>query len=279
MRTKWNLNVWGVRGSVPVPDAHFLAYGGNTSCISVDCGENLVIFDAGSGLVPLGDFLFGKGIKRADILLSHLHLDHMMGLFRFRLFYDPEAEIHLYGEAGKEKGLSGQLDTLIGPPLWPVALRDFPAHIEIHEIRPGQQFLPGGEKTGAGSVQISTLRGNHPDGSLLYRLETQDRSIVYALDCEMNEEMFHSLAEFSGGSDLIIWDANFTEKDRIVHKGWGHSSWEEGTLLCRRAGVKRILMTHYAPEYTDEFLKNEEKKAKQTGIECYFAKEGMVIEL
>ena len=262
MQKGLKINVWGVRGSFPVPDARFLTYGGNTTCISVECGERLLIFDAGSGLVRLGESLSKKSVKRVDILLSHFHIDHIMGLIRFPLLYDREGEIHLYGEAGEIEGILERLNRLAGPPLWPVSLQNCPAHIEIHEIGPGQHISLSRDENGSEAVQIHTLRGNHPGRSLLYRLETERTSMVYALDCEMDEEMFRSLADFSRGSDLIIWDANFTEKDLKLHRGWGHSSWEEGIALCREAGIKRALMTHYAPEYTDEYLKQEEKRAK-----------------
>lgn len=279
MKNTWNIRVWGVRGSFPVPDARFLAYGGNTSCISVEYGKRLVVLDAGSGLVSLGNDLYNKGKKRVDILLSHLHIDHVIGLFKFKLLYDPEAEIHLYGEPVKGISLLKSLEALVGVPYWPLGLSDCPAHIEVHEVQPGEHFILPGMLESEEDIQIDTLRGNHPLPTLLYRLESKNAGIVYGLDCEMNEAMFHSLAEFSRASDLIIWDANFTEKDLKRHKGWGHSSWEEGISLCHAADVKKILMTHYSSEYTDDVLKNEEYMAKQRFAACCFAREGMRIQV
>lgn len=279
MKKLWNVNVWGVRGSFPTPDAHFLAYGGNTTCISAECGGSLIVFDAGSGLIPLGNRLLEKGRKRVDILLSHLHLDHVIGLFQFPLLYHQDARIHLYGSSEAKGQLSKQLETLVGTPYWPLGLSHCPAHIEVHEICPGEPFCLAGQPNEMGDIRIRTLRGNHPGKSLFYRLETEDTSIVYALDCEMDDDMFFSLKEFSKGSDLIIWDANFTEADFRKHKGWGHSSWEQGIDFCRSAGIKKILMTHYSPKYPDDFLKNEEDRAKQASVGCHFAKEGMEIQV
>ncbi len=279
MKRTWNINVWGVRGSFPVPDVHFLTYGGNTSCISAEYGERLIVFDAGSGLLRLGESLAGTGKKRVDILLSHLHLDHVSGLFGFKPLYDRDMEIHLYGGCEEKGELSKRLEILTGHPYWPVGLQECFAHIEVHEIYPGEKFFLAGHEEQTGDVRISTLRGKHPDQSILYRAESKDKAVVYALDCEMDEEMFLSLKEFSKGSDLIIWDASFTREDLNRHTGWGHSSWEQGIALCREADIKKILMTHYSPEYPDSRLKTEEEKAKKSGVMCYFAKEGMGIEI
>ncbi len=275
----WNINIWGVRGSFPAPEARFLLYGGHTSCISAEYGNNLIVFDAGSGLIPLGNSLLQKGRKRVDILLSHLHVDHVMGLFRFPLFYDRDAEIHIYGSSGAEGEFSQQLETLVGAPYWPLGLSDCPAHIEIHEICPEESFFLAGQPSEMQDMQIHTLRGNHPGQSLFYRVDTKNTAIVYALDCEIDEGMFFSLQEFSKGSDFIIWDANFTEEDCRQHEGWGHSSWKQGIDFCVASDIKNVLMTHYSPEYPDDFLKEEEAKAEQTDIICYFAKEGMEIQI
>ena len=109
MAEQWKVTVLGVRGAIPMPAAEFLRYGGHTSCITVDCGEELVVLDAGSGLSQLNPAPRPDGKARLDILLSHLHLDHVMGLFGCRQLYDPEAEIHLYGEARAGVSLRTQL--------------------------------------------------------------------------------------------------------------------------------------------------------------------------
>lgn len=93
----------------------------------------------------------------------------------------------------------------------------------------------------------------------------------------MDDAIFPRLAEFAKGSDMLIWDANFTQEDK--KPGWGHSTWEEGLNLARAAGAKRILMTHYARNYTDEFLREQELLAKAKFSACIFAREGMVFEL
>ena len=267
MNTGRTVTVLGVRGSFPMTGGGFSEYGGNTSCFLADLGGGTVILDAGSGLASLGKAVpLPGGRKRVHMLLSHLHIDHIMGLFSFPLFHDPAAEIFLYGDTG----LRSRLGAILGPPDWPLGLGDFRARVEVRELAPGAR-LPLGD-----GVTVSTLRGNHPGNSLLYRLEGGGNTLVYALDCEMDEDMRAALARFAQNADLLIWDATFTAGDLI--KGWGHSTWQEGLALGRAAGVKRVLMAHYSQTYSDRFLSEQEKLAGADS-RCLFAREGMVIQL
>lgn len=316
----WHLTVWGVRGSFPTPAAEYLEYGGNTSCFSLICGGELVIIDAGSGLAALGDALASRqypgsillsgspgavtaaldstfpGRCRIHLFLSHFHLDHVMGLFLFQPFHNPDAQIHLYGPACGEKSFQEQLKALVGRPLWPLGLGEFPADTHFHQVSCGDSFLLAGT-----DVQVRTMGGSHPGGSLYYRLEDGCHSLVYALDCELEEGIRTALADFAREADLCVWDANFTSKD--LKAGWGHSTWEQGLALGRAAGVGTMLMTHYSREHTDTFLKEQEQLAKtavqtacrqdqpsgrqhspapdqateQKRIACYFARERMEI--
>ena len=271
---KAKLSVLGVRGSFPVADRQFMEYGGNTSCISLEQGhgEDVLCFDAGSGLYSLCGRL--NGVKRLHILISHVHIDHILGLISLSALQVPE--IHLYGgdmgEVGKG-GFQKQLETVIGRPSWPVALGGM-GRIHFHEICGSGPFRLAGA---GGAAGIRTLHGNHPGGSLLYRAELGEVSVTYALDCEMDDAMFSGLAEFAAGSSLLVWDANFVQADKRL--GWGHSTWEEGLALGRAAGAERVLMTHYSREYSDVFLQEQELAAKEQDSACLFAREGMVIEL
>lgn len=268
MRNTWNLSVLGVRGSFPTADPNFMEYGGNTSCISLSSGSSL-IFDAGSGLTRFGIQPGSTG--RIDILLSHVHLDHVIGLFGFAPLYERGTEIHFYGEAGPEGSLRQRLAGLFLRPYWPVALAELPADLYFHELAPGESFpLDGG-------LTVSTLRGNHPGGSLLYRVDGEDWSVAYGLDCELDDVLFPKLADFARGSNLLIWDANYAPGQK--RPGWGHSTWEDGVALRRAAGAERVLMTHYDRAYNDAFLREQEQLACQADSACQFAREGMVLTL
>lgn len=267
---EWVLTVWGVRGSIPVPSARTMEYGGNTSCFSIEVGDELVILDAGSGLVPLGVQMAEQNKPRlAHILLSHLHLDHLIGLFGFCPFHNPDMEFHLYGRAG----LHQWLERLAGPPYWPLGLKDFPARLVLHEVEAGDHF----SLAGSSRLMVRTLPGNHPNQSLLYRLESGEKSITYTLDCELNDGMSAALAEFARNTNLLIWDANFVPSD--LQPGWGHSTWEQGIALRRASGAGTILMSHYSWEYSDDFLREQARLAEAADSAVCFAKERMEIRL
>lgn len=252
--------------------AAFFKYGGNTSCISVCCGSELVVFDAGSGIIHLGSALTGHNRPdRIHILISHLHLDHIQGLVGFQPLHDPAADIHLYGENRDGVSFRAQLDRVFGQPYWPLGLEDCRAKLTVHEVGPDAQFFLAEE------LSVCTLRSRHPNESLIYRLEGQGRSVVYTLDCELMDGIAPVLTDFARNCDLLIWDANFTEAD--LQKGWGHSTWEQGLDTARAAGAARILMTHYDRSYTDAFLQEQEQLAKQKSDTCIFAQEGMEIVL
>lgn len=297
----WTVTVWGTRGAIPTAGADFLEYGGNTSCISVCCGGELVVFDAGTGIAQLDAAGLraacpntdrpdtaepaahlnttqpgaappaAQPVKHVHLFLSHLHLDHVQGLIGFPLLQDPSAELHLYGEARDGMGLRAWLDRLFGPPYWPVSLDDSRAGITIREIGPDTQFSP------APGLSVRTLRSCHPNQSLIYRLDGPGRSIVYTPDCELTDDIAPRLTDFARGCDLLVWDANFSEAD--LQKGWGHSTWQQGLAIARAAGAARVLMTHYDRSYTDAFLARQEHLAKQESNQCVFAREGMEIVL
>ena len=279
MEDTWSVEIWGVRGAAPAAYRDFLEYGGNTSCISVDCCGEAVIFDAGTGLLELGRHLRKKGTKRVHILLSHLHMDHICGLYGFPLFLDAGAEIHLYG--GAEEGrLRERLGAALGRPYWPYDATAFSARVEVHEILPESVFrIKRGKEGDKAELTVRTLAGNHPGGSLLYRLEEGERSIVYGLDCETDGRMSAALQAFARDGKLLIWDANFTDEDLGRCAGWGYSSWRQGMELGRAAGAGLVLMTHYSREYTDCFLRGQQELAEREDDICRFAKEGMVIRI
>lgn len=262
MYKNWEITVWGIRGSAPAPFYEFMEYGGNTACISIRREKHIIVFDAGTGLAALARRWDFHQDMRLDIFISHLHIDHVIGLFSFQPLFYTDMTIHLYGRAG----LKQKLAQLLSPPWWPLGMQDFKAQLYFHEIQPGNSFC-------LNSFTVAAIEGNHPGGSILYRLDGDEKRLVYALDYEYDETTSAKFSEFSYGSDLIIWDANFTSEDLM--DGWGHSTWEQGVKAGHDAAAAHVLMTHYSHGYTDEFLKGQENACSDPI--CIFAKEGMEI--
>lgn len=269
MDNVWTCTVLGTRGSSPRCGSSYQEYGGNTSCLLADCGDSLALFDAGTGLSGLCGYPHQN--RPIHIFLTHLHLDHILGLSGCALLHDPRAVVHLYGEGRDGIPLPELLDRLVGPPYWPVRVSGFRAGIQFHELAPDQHIALSENLT------VHTLRGCHPNGCLYYRLEYGEKSIVYLLDCEPDPDFLPVLADFARNADLIVWDANFIETD--LRPGWGHSTWKQGLALRKTAGAKQILMTHHASDYTDAFLQKQERLCREEDPLSRFAKEGMEILL
>src|SRR5262245_17924176 len=90
---EFSVRFWGVRGSIACCSADYARYGGNTSCVEIRCGDRVLIFDAGTGIRPLGKQLVQSLPANADIFFTHTHLDHIVGLPFFAPLYKPGSKI------------------------------------------------------------------------------------------------------------------------------------------------------------------------------------------
>ena len=149
---------WGVRGSIACPDPELARYGGNTSCVEVRCGDSLLILDAGTGLRGLGRSLVAGGeAVRADILLSHCHIDHIIGLPFFAPCHIPTTSLRLW--AGHLSPLATALRQMMSEPLFPIGFESFKAAVELHDFCAGEVLTP------APGVTVRTASLNHPGGA------------------------------------------------------------------------------------------------------------------
>ena len=237
----FKLIVLGTRGSVPVEGKAFEIYGGATSCYKVQAGNEEIYLDAGSGIVSA----LPKPTSRITILLTHMHLDHLIGLPFFVALTQKNRPIDIY--AAERVGLlpKDAMNRLISNPFWPCKIEDYPAKVSFH-IPPKKFFI--------GEVEVDTLDGSHPKGSTIYRLTCKGKSLVHATDFEHNPEACKALATFAKDCDLLLYDAQYTAEEYERYKGYGHSTPEEGIKVAAKAGVKKLLFVHHAPLRTDEEL-------------------------
>lgn len=279
------LKFWGVRGSIPTATPQTVRYGGNTPCIEVRCGNELIILDAGSGIRELGNHLMGellgKGPLKASILFSHLHWDHLQGLPFFVPAYLSGNEFKLIAQARNglslEQALSGQMTY----PYFPVSLHDMASHFQFDQFEMGQSFQ-------IGAVRVTTFPTRHPQNGTAYRLEFEGKSVLYATDTEHHHtgEIDTELLKAAQGVDLLIYDATYTNteyagngKPGSSKVGWGHSTWEEGVRLAKEAGAKKLILFHHDPSRTDRQLDVLERKAQSKFRSTKAAREGMVLKI
>jgi phosphoribosyl 1,2-cyclic phosphodiesterase len=248
------VTLFGTRGSVPAPGPDTARYGGNTPSIEVrgDDGTVLVL-DAGTGLRRLGAQL-PPDLARVDILLTHLHMDHIQGLGFFGPLYRPDVEVHIWGPASSTMSLDARLSRYLSPPLFPVHLRDLPC-LTCHEV-PRASFE-------IGPFRIRTALVCHPNPTVGYRIEEQGRSAVYLPDHETAlgledgewlEPEWISGYELAADADLLIHDAQFTDAEYACCVGWGHSAYRHAFEFAARVGAKEVVLFHHDPAHDDDTL-------------------------
>lgn len=270
MKINSKLTVLGCRGSMPVSDKKFLKYGGSTSSFLLQAGEKVILFDAGTGILKSTALL--QDVTEYHLLISHMHMDHTLGLAFWRPLFDGKKQVSLYSE--KRGGLTTreQIANFLKAPYWPVGVELFQGVKEYRDIAVGEEFS-------IGDVLVKTARSNHPDESTMYRLEWDGKTVVYALDFEHSAEASEKLAVFAKDADLLIYDSTYSPESYPQKKGWGHSTWEEGLKLKEAAGVKTLLLAHHEIDSTDEMLDALQTKLTALDQDVYLAKEGMEITL
>ena len=134
---------WGTRGSLAAPGPETVHYGGNTVCVEVRGSEDhAVILDAGTGIRRLGAAL-SPATRRIDLLLSHLHMDHIIGLGFFAPLHQPDLEVHMWGPASTTLDLGERLARYLSPPLFPVHVRELECRLTLHDVPLDDFELPG----------------------------------------------------------------------------------------------------------------------------------------
>jgi phosphoribosyl 1,2-cyclic phosphodiesterase len=263
---------WGVRGTFPSPGKDKTRYGGHTPCASVLSGAGeIIVVDAGTGIKDFGDCLLrerGAEPLRITLLLTHFHLDHVIGFPFFAPLFLPDVEIAIYAPASPSE-TEQHLGGLVAGKYFPVEL------FETRSRKTYKEFPPDGLVLGG--VKVTRHRLCHPQGSLAYRFDEAGKSIVFATDTEHPEdEIDHELAAFAAGASHFICDATFTPDEYADGKrGWGHSTWLEGTKLAAEAGAGDLLLSHLNPDHGDDLVDGLAASARDPFRRTTAARQGL----
>jgi phosphoribosyl 1,2-cyclic phosphodiesterase len=243
---------------LPSPGPESRRYGGNTSCVEVrDDSGTLLVLDAGTGIRRLGSALKSgspceNGLaNRIDILLTHLHMDHIQGLGFFTPLYDSEMEIHIWGPASAARPLRQRLSRYLSPPLFPVHLRSLPSRLLLHDV-PRENLT-------VGSFRVTAAFVCHPGATVGFRIEGPDGVIAYLPDHEpaLGVKDFPGDPQWTSGysiardADILIHDAQYTAREYESHVGWGHSSVDQVLTFADMAGAKHVVLFHHDPVRED----------------------------
>jgi phosphoribosyl 1,2-cyclic phosphodiesterase len=247
------IKVWGARGSVPAPGPEMNRYGGNTSCVELTLasGQSLIL-DAGTGIRTLGlDLTTSPDV---DILLTHLHLDHIQGLMFFPPCFRADADITIWGPASPEASLENRVARYISAPLSPVEVRELPCSVSFRDTPPSEWQL--------GSATIRCEAVNHRGPTLGYRITEGDTTVCYIPDHEpaLGMPLASTDPEWISGyalardADLLIHDCQYEDEEYPLHVGWGHSGMSDALTFASRVGARRLLLFHHDPLHADGFL-------------------------
>jgi phosphoribosyl 1,2-cyclic phosphodiesterase len=270
------IKFWGVRGSVACPGPGTVRYGGNTSCVEVWCGDDLLIFDCGTGLRGLGgSLLAAKKPVDAEVLLSHTHFDHICGIAFFAPCFSPANHLRFWaGHLPAGHHIHDVLSTSLSEPFLPNLMDVISARLDFVDFESGETFSP------RDGVSVRTAPLNHPGGATGYRLEWEGRAIAYITDTEHRPDALDAnVLSLIEGVDAMIYDATYTESEYIVHAGWGHSTWQEAVRLAERASVKQLVLFHHDPSHSDAVLDEIAAELEKLDANVVIAHEGMVITL
>ena len=273
MRVKF----WGVRGSTPTPQAENLRYGGNTSCVEVRLGDQIYIFDCGTGFRVLGHELereFGARPFSAHVFVSHFHWDHIQGMPFFRPLYDSPGSQFCFHSSNRTRSLEQVMAEQMASPYFPVNLDQMKARRDFYNIENGRLPMDNG-------IQIKTAWLNHPQGCLGFRLETKEGVLVYATDNEPGDPEFDKgVRKLAEGADILIYDAQYLpEEYEARRRGWGHSHWREAVNVVMESGAKELILYHHDPDHTDAIVDKVVQQARNYYPNVRAAAEGMEIVL
>ncbi len=261
----------GTRGSLSSPGPDTVRYGGNTSCVEVigDSGTALVL-DAGTGIRQLSSLL-PRNLKRIDILLTHLHMDHIQGLGFFGPLHNPAMEVHVWGPASTTQNLHARLKRFLSPPLFPVRVTDLASKPIFHEVPCGDVDI--------GEFRVASALVCHPGPTVGYRITSPTgRVVTYMPDHEpaLGVLKFPSLprawtsgAGLAENSDLLIHDSQYTNAEYATRFGWGHSTVEHMLEFAKLAEIRKLVPFHHDPDHSDVTLDQMFNEAIQKSRPAY----------
>lgn len=250
------VTLWGTRGSLATPGPEMARYGGNTSCVGVVGHEGtMLVLDAGTGIRRLAATI-PAAIHRVDVLLTHLHMDHIQGLGFFAPLYRPDLEVHIWGPGSAILRLKARLKRYLSPPLFPVNLSELPCKLSFHEV-------PCPE-TDIGEFRVCSALVCHPGPTVGYRITAPERGVLtYLPDHEpaLAALRFPSLPRewtsggtLAAGADVLIHDSQYSAAEYPGHCGWGHSSLNQTLDFGTLTEVKQLVSFHHDPGHTDTDL-------------------------
>ena len=269
--SRGRLAFWGTRGSIPTPGAAFMRHGGNTSCMQIEYGGEILVFDAGSGIRELGLELVKGEPRRVHLFITHTHWDHIQGFPFFTPAFVPGFEVVVYGAEGFGKSLEAVFRGQLDQDYFPVQMEDMNASIEFRHLTP--------EPVHAGGAVVTWEYSQHPGATVGYKVELGGTTVSWFPDNEFlfgytapPDELtlddarlapYRRVIDFLSDVDILVHEAQYTNDEYPAKIGWGHSSVSNAALLAHLTGAKRWIVTHHDPMHDDRFLERKLNLTRQ----------------
>ncbi|MEM7300957.1 MAG: MBL fold metallo-hydrolase [Pseudomonadota bacterium] len=255
---KITVRFWGTRGAVASSEPECTHFGGNTSCVEMLCDDHVLIFDAGTGIRRLGESLLKRGISKYHLFFTHCHYDHISGFPFFKPLYMPTTDIDIWsGHLKPPKCTRSMIADFMVQPFFPIGPEVLQAKVAYMDFRPGDTI------DSLKNVTIKTTLLNHDQGAVAYRVEFNGKAVCYVTDTtHVIGAPDQNIVNLIRGSDLVIYDATYTDDEFDTYKDYGHSTWQEGIRLCQAAEVDTMALFHHCPGRSDEQLKEIERQAQ-----------------
>ncbi len=288
----------GVRGSIASPGPETVMYGGNTTCIEVRAGSELIILDAGTGIFPLSQTLAPEFPLTCHIFISHTHWDHIQGLPFFIPMFVAGNRVKIYGgqDPVTGKGVQEALSRQLEYAFFPIREAELSAELEYISLSENQVV-------NIGDAQVTSVLMNHPAINYGYKVSCGGRSLFFTGDHEWPYNIYKpddddyqlfedhiaqkrkSIIDAVAGVDVLIIDTAYTDDEYPAKKGWGHGSFSSSIAMARDAGVKHCFFTHHEPTRGDRGLEKAfqaamDKHPSQPGDpKFHLARESFTFEL
>ncbi|MBD2666497.1 MBL fold metallo-hydrolase [Richelia sinica] len=278
IENQFNVEFWGVRGSIPSPGSHTVRYGGNTPCVSMQVGGRRLIFDGGTGLHVLGQSLLRQMPLQAYLFFTHSHWDHIQGFPFFTPAFIKGNKFDIYGAIAPDGStIEQRLNDQMLHPNFPVPLQIMQASLSFHNVKPGEPIQ-------IDDITIDTGHLNHPGEAVGYRVNWRGGAAVYITDTEhYANKLDENVLRLCHNADIVIYDSTYTEAEYHSPKapkyGWGHSTWQEAVKVAKAANVKTLVIYHHDPSHNDEFLDNVGQEASEQFPGAIMAREGLVLHV
>lgn len=270
------IKFYGTRGSIPVCNRDYQAFGGDTTCVLVQTQNNIGILDAGTGIRQLGKDLVSckdYDCKQIYMAFSHFHWDHIQGFPFFLPAYDKDRKIiiSVIGKSNEHLNIQEILGGQMKQEYFPVPMKQMGAKMRFSHIN--------SDEYKSSKFNVRASEHIHPGGAYTYRIDSEGKSVVYCTDVEHPDGIDERVVEIAENADVLIHEAQYTSEELKYKKGWGHSSYEQAIEVARLANVKKLFITHHDPDHNDSFLSEEELKCKYLFDDVSFARDGLEWEI